>query len=342
MLDPLLTLSGALLIIAMLYLLFRPERGVIPRWRRTRQLGERARGEDALKHIYSCEMQGERPTVQNLAGALHITGDEAAGELGSLAERGLVLLQGGEIRLTAKGRSAALHILRAHRLWEQYLANETGYPEVDWHDQAEVAEHRLTAEELQALSAQLGHPRYDPHGDPIPTHDGDLRDWEGVPLPAVQADLPMRIVHLEDEPEVVYAQIAAEGLHPGMEVRLIQSDGERVRFWAGNDEHLLAPIVAANIFVLPLPEERIERIAGEPLSSLAPGESARVVGISRACRGLERRRLMDLGILPGTVISTELQSLAGDPRAYRVRGALIALRQEQAANIYIERSGEVV
>jgi Fe2+ transport system protein FeoA len=50
---------------------------------------------------------------------------------------------------------------------------------------------------------------------------------------------------------------------------------------------------------------------------------------------------MDLGIVPGTVIGAELRSPGGDPTAYDIRGALIALRREQAALINIVRLEEV-
>ena len=65
------------------------------------------------------------------------------------------------------------------------------------------------------------------------------------------------------------------------------------------------------------------------------GQEATVVDISAACRGLERRRLLDLGIVPGTVVRAELQSAGGDPIAYRIRGAMIALRKDQADLIYV-------
>jgi ferrous iron transport protein A len=54
--------------------------------------------------------------------------------------------------------------------------------------------------------------------------------------------------------------------------------------------------------------------------------------------GLVRRRLMDLGLLPGTPIQVEMVSPLGDPVAYRVRDAVIALRREQAREIEIEVS----
>ena len=115
----------------------------------------------------------------------------------------------------------------------------------------------------------------------------------------------------------------------------------RVRIWADGDEHLLAPIVAANISVLPVEKAAAaEPQPGEPLSVLKLGEHGQIVGLSPRCRGPERRRMMDLGILPGTVVTAELISPSGDPTAYRIRDALIALRVEQAQLINISRLPE--
>jgi DtxR family Mn-dependent transcriptional regulator len=156
----------------------------------------------------------------------------------------------------------------------------------------------------------------------------------------MQPQQSVRIVHLEDEPAVVYAQLVAEGFYPGMEAQIIEMTPQRVRLWADGNEHILAPIVAANINVRPL--EVALTTAPEPtLADLKPGEKGRVVRISARCRGAERRRFLDLGILPGTLIGAELRSLSGDPTAYRIREALIALRREQAALIAISPATEV-
>jgi Fe2+ transport system protein FeoA len=69
------------------------------------------------------------------------------------------------------------------------------------------------------------------------------------------------------------------------------------------------------------------------LDQLQKGQSALVEDLS--CTGLNRRRMMDLGILPGTRIEIEMISPLGDPTAYRIRGAVIALRREQARTISI-------
>ncbi|MBC6934798.1 MAG: ferrous iron transport protein A [Chloroflexi bacterium] len=69
------------------------------------------------------------------------------------------------------------------------------------------------------------------------------------------------------------------------------------------------------------------------LDQLMKDQTAEVIEL--AVTGAERRRLMDLGILPGTRIEVEMRSPLGDPTAYRVRGSVIALRRRQAQNIVI-------
>jgi DtxR family Mn-dependent transcriptional regulator len=160
----------------------------------------------------------------------------------------------------------------------------------------------------------------------------------GVPLTSATIDSPVRIVHLEDEPEAVFAQLVAEGLSPGMEARVLQRSPDRVRFWANGDEHILAPIVAANISVVPIPETNNDPMEhGATLSELRPGEKGEVIGISRASRGTERRRFLDLGVIPGTIVEAELVGPGGDPTGYRIRDTLIAFRREQADMIRVKR-----
>ena len=73
------------------------------------------------------------------------------------------------------------------------------------------------------------------------------------------------------------------------------------------------------------------------LCDAQPGETVRVVTISQTCQGSQRRRLLDLGFVRGAEITRELTSATGNPIAYRIHGALIALRLTQSAWITVER-----
>jgi len=340
---PLISLISTTMLIILGLWLFKPTSGLFWRWQRSRTMTARVLSEDALKHICQGELDGSKSTATSLAGALGVTGGEATQIIADLQSRELLELHGNDLQLTPNGRDYALRIIRAHRLYERYLSEESGYTEAEWHSRAHELEHQLSEEDIAALSMRLGNPSYDPHGDPIPTADGDIQHFENsVALASLAPNIPARITHLEDEPETVYAQLIAEGLMVGQKVRLLESDPQRVRFWADGDEHVLAPILAANICVVPILELIEETPSGDPLTILKPGQEARVMTISARIRGVERRRLMDLGLMPGTKIRVEMTSAGGDPTAYRIRGALIALRKTQTDQIFVSRESEAI
>jgi DtxR family Mn-dependent transcriptional regulator len=251
----------------------------------------------------------------------------------------LVHSSGEGLRLTEPGREYALRILRTHRLWERYLADRTNVSPTDWHDEAERLEHMLAVAEVDELAARMGHPVYDPHGDPIPTAKGELPPRTGVALTSLRAGDVGTIVHLEDEPREVFEKLVSADLAPLMRVELLDTSPDVIRFAADGEVRELEPVAATNITVLPLPTEEIGAGPYEKLSSLRAGESATVVQIAHACQGPQRRRLLDLGVVPGTVITAELEGALRDPVAYRIRSALIALRRQQADWIYVDRTG---
>ena len=334
--QPFLLLLLLIITVIIIFWILRPVKGLFWRFQQSKSQRERINREDALKHILRSENYQRPVTLESMAGALFISTSQAAELVESLESSSLVQFEGETYRLTAEGRDYALHVVRAHRLWERYLADETGYSEADWHSRADLIEHHLTPAEADSLAAELGFPTHDPHGDPIPSSIGKMVPHGGQPLTTKPTNKTLRLEHIEDEPETIYAQLIAEKLSPGMIAYLVESTPERIRFWANGEEHVLAPVVAANISVIPLPDIVEPPDGGLQLSSLQPGEAATVLAISQACRGPERRRFMDLGILPGTRIEAEMTSPSGDPTAYRIRDALIALRREQADLIRIE------
>jgi DtxR family Mn-dependent transcriptional regulator len=117
---------------------------------------------------------------------------------------------------------------------------------------------------------------------------------------------------------------------------------KELRFVHDGNMHLL-PKEAAKFVGVKIVENEAEEafVNSIPLSNLLPGQASKVEHISPHIRGQERRRLMDLGILKGTVIAAEFKSPAGDPTAYLIRGAAIALRKEQADQIIISPKLEV-
>lgn len=337
MVDPAVALAAFGALVVLLAGLVWPRVGVVPRLRRMSHLSERVLLEDALKHVYMRQRMGGECSLESLAGRLEVSVHRAADLLSRLGNRGLVRNEESGPLLTDEGREAALRLVRTHRLWERYLADRTGVPAGEWHAEAERMEHALSAEEVEQLSARLGHPAWDPHGDPIPTAGGHLPAVRALSLAGAAAGTTVEVVHLEDEPREIYDALRADGLDLGVRLDVLERTDRAVTVHARGSDWTFDNVLARNVTVRTLPEGASADAPVHTLTDLAPGERARVVGLSPACQGAQRRRLLDLGVVRGTVIEAALRSAAGDPVAYRIRGALIALRSEQASWIRIAR-----
>ena len=332
--------AAALLVFAALVLLaavsFWPNRGIAGRLRRLVKLSERVRLEDGVKHLFNAAAAGRPAFVESLAGAIGVSRDRAVDIARQLKRMGLVRLEGDDIALTEDGRAHALRLIRTHRIWERYLADRTGVGSGDWHAVADRLEHGAPAEEVDRLAASMGDPLYDPHGDPIPTASGVLPPVRGLPLSALPPGASARVLHIEDEPEQVYRSLRAAGVNAGCLVRLERVDPAGLHLVVEGRQVTIDPLAALNLSVEPVEQDGSEE-GLERLDALRPGEEGIVVRLGAQIQGAQRRRLLDLGVVPGTVIRAELSSLSGDPVAYRIRGAMIALRRAQADDILIRR-----
>lgn len=323
------------LALCVLLMVLAPRVGLLAGWRRRVTYRAREQAENALKHLLSQAAAGQAATLASLQGALRASDRDLLAILEWLEREQLVRADGDRFRLTSEGERLAVHVVRAHRLWELYLTDELGVPVGQVHARAERAEHRLSPSEVDRLSAAMGHPEVDPHGDPIPNRDGELRAPAGTPLSAWPVATPARIVHLEDEPPLAFAQLAALGLRPGQVIHIVESSPARMVLSDGESEYVLAPLLAGNVHVEVAAGPTFASTSVRRLSDLPSGQVAEVVALDPACRGFMRRRLLDLGFTPGARVRPDLTTFAGDPRAYRVRGTTIALRREQSARILV-------
>lgn len=333
--EPLVFLIIGILVILILVLIFYPNKGIISVWKKSRYANKKVLIEDALKYLYNCEYNNSTCSLNGIAGNLSISADDATDIIARLESMGLVSAKKDELSLTSDGRSYALRVIRVHRLWEKYLADETGIKENEWHQKAEELEHKLTPEQANQLAAQIGNPVFDPHGDPIPSASGELPLKKGKLLNEMNVGEFANIIHVEDEPYAIYSQILAQGLYLGMQIRMMEVSDKRIKFIANGEECVLSPLIAKNITVGVIKFEKQVEGKFKTLSSLKIGEEGTILGIAKALHGQQRRRLMDLGIVPGTKIEAELESLTGDPVAYRVRGTSVALRKQQTDKIYL-------
>jgi DtxR family Mn-dependent transcriptional regulator len=179
--------------------------------------------EDYLKAIYT--LQHAHGEVSTSLLSEQLDGKKpgsVTGMLKRLAELKLVAYtpyQG--VRLTEAGTKIALEVVRHHRLLELYLVEALGYSWDEVHDEAENLEHHIS-EKLEArIAARLGNPRFDPHGDPIPTLEGSLPSQDNRLLADVPPGSSTSILRVSDQHAERLRYLASIGLVPGAVVEVI-------------------------------------------------------------------------------------------------------------------------
>jgi DtxR family Mn-dependent transcriptional regulator len=178
--------------------------------------------EDYLKAIYRLSPHGRPASTSDIAQRLELSPASVSGMVKRLSEQGLlehVPYKG--VQLTPDGRRAALRMLRRHRLIEAYLVAFLGYTWDTVHDEAERLEHAVSDTLVDRMAAVLGHPTVDPHGDPIPTSEGDILELASTPLAEVPAGSTVEVRQVEEGQPDRLRYIASIGLRPGVQVTVV-------------------------------------------------------------------------------------------------------------------------
>ncbi len=149
---------------------FAPEKGLLFKFLYKRKTRRRIQFEDTLKQTLKLH-ERESLSLDNLKERLGFNMNTIRYNLGLLRRQGLVTQSGGALAITQEGVKQATRLVRAHRLWETYMVQEMSMDAGQIHEEAEKFEHVLTDEMLDELEANLGYPKLDPHGAPIPQND---------------------------------------------------------------------------------------------------------------------------------------------------------------------------
>jgi DtxR family Mn-dependent transcriptional regulator len=205
--------------------------------------------EDYLKAIYRLQGEVGDPVTTNALGDwLGVTAPSASGMLKKLDDLRLVAyVPYRGVRLSEAGRRAALGVVRRHRLLEAFLAETLGLSWDKVHDEAEALEHALSPGLCEVIAARLGDPQTDPHGDPIPTRDGQVAETPSLDLGSLRTGQRGRVVRVSDRDPGVLRFLTGQGIALGdiLEVREVRPGGA-VTVQSPSGLHLLdAPVTAA-------------------------------------------------------------------------------------------------
>ena len=137
--------------------------------------------QDYLKAMFALAPGGEAVGTSRLAGRLKVSAPSVTNMLTRLAAQRLVSHRPrAGARLTARGRRAALEIVRRHRILETFLVRVLELDGSTVHDDAEILEHHVSDRVLVAIDRLAGYPDRDPHGRPIPDARGRMRPGSGI------------------------------------------------------------------------------------------------------------------------------------------------------------------
>jgi DtxR family Mn-dependent transcriptional regulator len=213
--------------------------------------------EDYLKAVYRLRDSvgpGGQVTTQRLADELGVTGPSVTNMVKRLHD--LRLLRHTRyhgVELTPAGEKIALEVLRHHRLLELYLAETLGYPWDEVHAEAERLEHHVS-EELEArMDSVLGHPTRDPHGDPIPSREGQIDTVAATSLLDLDPGETATVARVSDRDPEQLRYLGSLGLYPGVTVSLAERlpfDGP-LRINVAGTEHVIGRSLATAVHVVP-------------------------------------------------------------------------------------------
>jgi DtxR family Mn-dependent transcriptional regulator len=140
--------------------------------------------ENYLKAIYHLSEGGHAQVSTNaIADAIQTKPASVSDMIQRLDRKGVInytKYQG--VKVTEEGQEAALKVIRKHRLWEVFLVEHLNFSWDEVHEVAEQLEHIKSPILIERLDAFLGHPKVDPHGDPIPDAKGVIKAKPQQPL----------------------------------------------------------------------------------------------------------------------------------------------------------------
>jgi DtxR family Mn-dependent transcriptional regulator len=194
--------------------------------------------ENYLKAIYQGQMalagEGRLVPMGQVASTLGVTPGTATTMIKALAEAGLAEYEPySGVRLTAAGEKLAGLVLRRHRLVELFLVQVMGMSWAEVHEEAEQLEHVVSERLIERIDHMLGHPKHDPHGDPIPSSDGTIARSDFDTLLTCPVDTPLRVTRIADQDPAFLRFIEHNDLKPGqrveVEMRDMAADSVRLR-----------------------------------------------------------------------------------------------------------------
>ncbi len=209
--------------------------------------------ENYLKAIFHLSVKTEKGISTNaVAQQLDAKASSVTDMVKKLAEKELVFYKKYQgVTLTSTGEKIAANVIRKHRLWEVLLVEKFNFNWDEVHDVAEQLEHIHSEKLINELDAFLGHPKHDPHGDPIPDKDGNINFLEKELLSVVGVQSKAVCVGVKDTSSDFLRYLDKQGIALGKEITVLEKEtfDNSMCIQINGNEFTISQQVSNNIYV---------------------------------------------------------------------------------------------
>ena len=209
--------------------------------------------ENYLKSIFHLEQKAQGSVSTNdIAEKMETKASSVSDMIRKLGEKDLVdYVKYQGVTLTKKGRDTALRVIRKHRLWEVFLVEKLDFQWDEVHDIAEELEHIESEELITRLDAFLGYPKFDPHGDPIPDEDLQLKKIEKYLLSELKVGQQAICVgvHESDDEFLKYLDRSKIGIGTKISIEAKEAFDGSMNIVIDEKPHFISKKIADNIYV---------------------------------------------------------------------------------------------
>ncbi len=209
--------------------------------------------QDYLKAIFSITRIENRSANTNaIAELLNTKASSVTDMIKKLAIKKLVNYEKYKpVHLTAIGQKTATSLIRSHRLWETFLVERLEYDWSQVHSIAEQLEHIEDDELLDKLDNYLGNPKFDPHGDPIPSPDGTFPQRDEILLSHLNAGDCGRICSVLQDDESFLEALNEMNISMGITIEFVKKIefDQSIQLIVNNQKIILSESMAANISI---------------------------------------------------------------------------------------------
>ncbi len=211
--------------------------------------------ENYLKSLFKISIENENQEVgtTTLAAVLGVKAATANDMLKKLKEKDLVLYEKyGKITLSIVGRTKAIEVLRKHRLWETFLYEKLEFSWDEIHAVAEQLEHIQSEKLVEQLDKFLGYPAFDPHGDPIPNQNGEMKVQFKETLSQIPMGTNCKMVGVKDNSSAFLQYVGKLGLGINVDILVvsIQDYDAMMLIEVGDQTLTISSKCSENIYVV--------------------------------------------------------------------------------------------